>query len=100
MKKSPEELINKAALYQMNDKPRLALKHLLESLKITKKYPQIYCKIYHQKMILCDWHNTKKYKRLADKYFHYDSPFANILRVDDPRKNLRVASHARISSRI
>ena len=100
MKKSPEWYVNKAAYYQVNNNPKLSLKYFYEVLRRTKKYPQIYAKIYHQKMILCDWDGCDKYKYLADKYFKYDSPFANVARVDSPKKNLIIATNARISPRI
>jgi len=100
MKESPEELINKAALYQISNKPRHVIKYLLRVLDKTKKYPQVYAKIYHQNMIPARWDEAIKYKRLANKYYYCDSPFTNVTRVDNPKKNLIIAKHARISPRI
>jgi len=97
---SPEILINLASCYQLNDKPSLSVECFFKALTITSRYPQIYSKIYHQKCTICDWSDLNKFKKLADKYSHYDSPFGNIVRVDDPKKNYQVAKNARISARI
>lgn len=97
---SPELLINMGSLYQLTSKPKKAIDYFQKCLRLTQKYPQVYSKLLHQKMQICDWENIEKLTKLANKFSSHESPFTNILRVDNPRINQITAKNAKISTRL